>query len=123
MERRFDEELKQLKERLLTMAAMAEESVGKSIKALVDRNAQLAESVLQEDAVINRLDHAVDRIRRKGGEDHDRAIGSRSLGGDVRRRRKRRRRRIDHRHSLGRRRGVAAGVGCGPRDGRDAPGE
>lgn len=56
MERRFDEELKQLKERLLTMAGIAEQSIGKTVKALVDRNAELARTVIQEDVSINQLE-------------------------------------------------------------------
>ncbi len=56
MERRFDEELKQLKERLLTMAGMAEQLVGKAVKALVDRDAVLAKTIVQEDTAINRLE-------------------------------------------------------------------
>ncbi len=60
MQRHFDEELKQLKERLLIMAGMAERSVGKSIKALVDRDPKMAEAVLREDAVINQLEMEVE---------------------------------------------------------------
>jgi len=56
MERRFDEELKQLKERLFTMAGMAEQVIGKTVKALVDRQASLAEEVINDDAAINRLE-------------------------------------------------------------------
>jgi len=55
-ERRFDEELKALKERLFTMAGLAEQAVGKSVKALVDRDLKLAKDVIQEDAAINRLE-------------------------------------------------------------------
>ena len=56
MERRFDEDLKQLKERLLTMAGIAEQSIGKTVKALVDRNAELARTVIQEDVSMNQLE-------------------------------------------------------------------
>ena len=56
MERRFDEELKQLKDRLLTMAGLAEQAVGKSVKALVDRDPKLAASLREDDAAINRLE-------------------------------------------------------------------
>jgi phosphate transport system protein len=56
MQRHFDEELKQLKEQTLTMGGMAEQSIGKVIKALVDRDAKLAETVIEQDAVINRLE-------------------------------------------------------------------
>lgn len=60
MERRFDEELIQLKNRLLTMAGMAEQAVGKAVKALVDRNVSLAESALKEDAPINKLEMEIE---------------------------------------------------------------
>jgi len=56
MQRHFDEELKQLKERTLTMGGMAEQAVGKAIKALVDRDSAMAESVIEEDALINGLE-------------------------------------------------------------------
>lgn len=56
MERRFDEEVKQLKERLFMMASLAEQAVGKAVKALVDRDAGLAEQVMRDDAIINRLE-------------------------------------------------------------------
>ncbi len=60
MERHFDQELGKLKERLLTMAGMAEQSVGKAVKALVDRDPKLARAVIEEDALINRLEVEVE---------------------------------------------------------------
>lgn len=62
MERHFDEELKDLKEKLLHMAALAEESIVKAVKALVDRDEELAEDVIQSDAAINFLEIEVDEI-------------------------------------------------------------
>ena len=56
MLRHFDQELQELKDRLLAMAGMAEQSVGKAIKALVDRNPEMAQEVIVEDAQINRLE-------------------------------------------------------------------
>ena len=56
VERRFDEELKQLKERLLTMAGLAEQAVGKAVKALVDRSAAMAQVVIAEDVAVNNLE-------------------------------------------------------------------
>jgi len=56
MERRVDEEMKQLKDRLLTMAGKAEQAVGTAVKALVDRNPALAETVIREDVGINQLE-------------------------------------------------------------------
>ena len=56
MLRHFDQELQELKDRLLAMAGMAEQSVGKAIKALVDRNPGMAQEVIVEDARINSLE-------------------------------------------------------------------
>ena len=56
MQRHFDEELKQLKGRLLSMAGMAEQAVGKAVKALVDRDLKLADAVMNEDSAVNRLE-------------------------------------------------------------------
>jgi len=56
MERRFDEELKQLKERLLAMAGIAEQTIGKAVKALVDRQAAMAQEVMRDDAALNQLE-------------------------------------------------------------------
>ena len=62
MQRHFDEELKSLKERLLIMAGMAERSVGKSVKALVDRDPKMADAVIREDAVINQLEVEIEEM-------------------------------------------------------------
>ena len=56
MERRFDEELTHLKERLFTMAGRAEQVIGKAVKAFVERDASLAEEVIKDDVAINRLE-------------------------------------------------------------------
>ncbi len=61
MQRHFDEELTKLKERMLTMAGMAEQSVGKAIRALVDRDPALAEQVIGEDALINQLEVEIEQ--------------------------------------------------------------
>ncbi len=62
MERHFDEELKELKERLLRMASLAEESIVKAVKALVDRDKELAEDVIGSDDAINFLEIEVDEL-------------------------------------------------------------
>lgn len=52
MERHFDEELKNLKQKLLTMADTAQEMIGLSVKSLTERNKKLTEEVfLLEDKV------------------------------------------------------------------------
>lgn len=60
MERHFDEELNALKERMLTMAGVAEQAVGKAVKALMDRDARLAQTVIEDDATVNRLEVEVE---------------------------------------------------------------
>ena len=60
MERHFDEELNVLKERMLTMAGVAEQAVGKAVKALMDRDARMAQTVIEEDATVNRLEVEVE---------------------------------------------------------------
>ena len=65
MERHFDEELKALKGRLLQMASLAEESIAKSIKALVERDKKLAEDVIKSDEAINLLEIEVDELSLK----------------------------------------------------------
>jgi phosphate transport system protein len=60
MERLFDEELKNLKEKLLQMAAHVEESIELSIEGLKDRKEELALEVLKREDSINLLDIEVD---------------------------------------------------------------
>jgi phosphate transport system protein len=60
MERRVDAELQQLKQDLLRMASLSETAVGKAVKALVVRDAALAEEVLESEEEINGLEIIVD---------------------------------------------------------------
>ena len=62
MERPFDEELKSLKEKLLEMAARAEEQIALAVRALRDREEPLACLVLDKEEAINRLDVEVDQM-------------------------------------------------------------
>ena len=62
MERHFDEALKNLKERLLRMSGLVEESIGSAIKALVDRNAEMAYKVIKADDAVNRLEIEIDDL-------------------------------------------------------------
>jgi phosphate transport system protein len=59
-ERPFDEELKDLKEKLLEMASRAEEQIGRAVLSLKDRRQPLACEVLDKEADINRLDIEID---------------------------------------------------------------
>jgi phosphate transport system protein len=60
IERPFDEELKVLKEKLLEMAARAEEQIALAIRALKDREEKLACQVLDREEAVNLLDIEVD---------------------------------------------------------------
>jgi phosphate transport system protein len=60
MERHFDQDLAELKDKLLTMASHAESAVTRSIKALVDRDDELARQIKADDNVIDRFEIEVD---------------------------------------------------------------
>jgi phosphate transport system protein len=60
MQRFFDEELKALKEKILRMGALVEEQVRNSIKALVERNSDLARQVIANDQRVNTMDVEID---------------------------------------------------------------
>ncbi|PYK61589.1 MAG: phosphate transport system regulatory protein PhoU [Verrucomicrobia bacterium] len=62
MMQHFDQELAALKEKLLTMASKAEAAVNNAIKALVDRDDDLARSVKEEDNGIDQLEIEVDEM-------------------------------------------------------------
>ena len=62
MERQFDEELKKLKERLLYMASLVEESIAMAIKGLKERKKELAQEVLKREGSINLLDIEIDEL-------------------------------------------------------------
>jgi phosphate transport system protein len=62
MERPFDEELKLLKEKLLEMAARAEEQIALAVRGLKDREEGLACQVLDREEAINLLDIEIDEM-------------------------------------------------------------
>jgi len=62
MERLFDEELKDLKEKLLRMAGLAEDSIAKAIKALKDRDESLLGLVFAQEEKINLIEIEIDEI-------------------------------------------------------------
>jgi phosphate transport system protein len=61
-ERPFDEELKELKEKLLEMASRAEEQIGLAVRSLKERRQAMACEVLEREEAINRLDIEVDEM-------------------------------------------------------------
>lgn len=60
MQRHFETELDSLKEKLLTMASLAEAAVNRSIQALVGRDDELARTVKADDSQLDTLEMEID---------------------------------------------------------------
>lgn len=60
MERHFERELNELKERLLWMAGLAERAVGQSVKALLNGDENLAKQVLEDENAVNEMQIEID---------------------------------------------------------------
>src|SRR5437879_2413937 len=60
MERHFEKDLNELKERLLWMGSLAERAVHQSVHAVLESDEQLAKRVLEEEDAINELQMEVD---------------------------------------------------------------
>jgi phosphate transport system protein len=58
--RHFDEELTELKRKLLRMGAAVESQIQRALQALVDRDTKLAEEVIANDAHVNAFDIDID---------------------------------------------------------------
>lgn len=62
MQRHFDDELKHLKEKLLRMSSLVEESISISMKALVERKDDLVKKVFEAEDAINMLEIEIDDL-------------------------------------------------------------
>jgi phosphate transport system protein len=60
MTRHFEQEMAALKQKLLTMASHAESALTNGIRALVDRNDDLAREVIAADSIIDHLEIEID---------------------------------------------------------------
>ncbi|MEK7826026.1 MAG: phosphate signaling complex protein PhoU [Nitrospirota bacterium] len=60
MTRHFDEEMELLKQKILRMGAMVEDQISSSIKAMIERNSELAKKVIENDHLVNALDVEID---------------------------------------------------------------
>jgi phosphate transport system protein len=58
--RHFDQELEQLKSKLLAMSALVESAVYRSITAVVQKDRKLAEEVLQSESRVNQMEIEID---------------------------------------------------------------
>ncbi len=62
MHRHFEERLDEIAELVLRMGGLVEEAIRRSVRALVDRDSNLARSVIADDAEIDRLELEIDRL-------------------------------------------------------------
>jgi phosphate transport system protein len=60
MERHFERDLEELKERLLWMGSLAERAVHQSVQSVLDADEKIARSVLDEEPAINELQKEID---------------------------------------------------------------
>ena len=60
MERHFEKDLNELKDRLLWMGSLAERAVHQAVHAVLDTDEQLAKRVLYEEDAINELQLEID---------------------------------------------------------------
>jgi phosphate transport system protein len=58
--RRFEQELEQLKSKLLIMSALVESAVFRSITAVIQRDRKMAEEVIQNEARVDRMEVEID---------------------------------------------------------------
>ena len=62
MTRHFEQEMAALKDRLLTMASYAEAALQNAIKALVERNDDLARKVVADDSILDQIEIEIDEM-------------------------------------------------------------
>ncbi len=62
MERKLDEELKELESKLLKMASLVNDVIEKSIRALIQKNEQLADEVEKADEEIDNYENEIDKF-------------------------------------------------------------
>ncbi len=59
-DKRYEDDLKQLKEEILKMGGIVEEMIARGVKALVERDTNLAQEILKKDPEVNRLEIDID---------------------------------------------------------------
>ena len=60
--RHFEQELEQLKAKLLEMSALVESAIYRSVQGVVEKNEELAQQVLKNEARINQLEIEIDDL-------------------------------------------------------------
>src|SRR5213592_2261251 len=62
MQRHFDKDIEDIKDLLLRMGAMVEDSISQSIRALLERDTIMAEEVIAHDDEIDHMEVAIDQM-------------------------------------------------------------
>jgi phosphate transport system protein len=61
-DKRYEEELKKLRDEILYMGGLVEDQIQKAVKSLVDRDSELAKVIIERDHEVNRLDVEIDEV-------------------------------------------------------------
>jgi phosphate transport system protein len=61
-DKKYEEDLKKLREEILYMGGLVEDQIQKAVKSLVDRDSDLAKLIIERDHEVNRLDVDIDDI-------------------------------------------------------------
>jgi len=61
-DKRYEEELKKLRDDILYMGGLVEDQIHKAVSSLVDRDSRLAEMIIERDHEVNRLDVDIDDL-------------------------------------------------------------
>lgn len=61
-DKKFEEDLKKLREDILYMGGLVEDQIHKAVSSLVDRDSKLAETIIDRDHEVNRLDVEIDDL-------------------------------------------------------------
>jgi phosphate transport system protein len=61
-DRGFENQLQQLRNAILEMGGLVEDQIAQAVRALVDRNATLAKTIIQRDHTVNRHDVEIDDL-------------------------------------------------------------
>jgi phosphate transport system protein len=61
-DKKYGEDLKKLREDILYMGGLVEDQIQKAVSSLVERDSKLAETIIQRDHEVNRLDVEIDDV-------------------------------------------------------------
>jgi phosphate transport system protein len=61
-DKKYEEDLKTLREEILYMGGMVEDQIQKAVKSLVERDSELAQAIIERDHEVNRLDVDIDDL-------------------------------------------------------------